>query len=47
MSTYDKLKDEDAMDAELKAAIQRGDSEQKQNAIIDAFTEPAPEGMAL
>jgi len=47
--TYDDLKNEDQLDKELKASIARGDSEAKQNAIIDAFTEPkpAPEGMAL
>ena len=47
--TYDDLKNEDALDRELKASIARGDSEQKQNAIIDAFTEPkpAPEGIIL
>ena len=49
MKSYDREKNEDQLDKELKASIARGDSEQKQNAIIDAFTEPkpAPEGMAL
>ena len=49
MKSYDREKNEDQLDKELKASIARGDSEQKQDAIIDAFTEtkPAPEGEIL
>ena len=47
--TYDNLKNEDALDRELKASIARGDLEAKQNAIIEKYEppKPAPEGIAL
>ena len=47
--SYDDEMAEIEFDKALKASIARGDSEQKQNAIIDAFTEPkpAPDGVAL
>jgi len=38
--TYDKLKDEDQLDRELKAALSRGDSEKKIDALIEQYEPP-------
>ncbi len=38
--SYDTLKTEEAMDRELKAAISRGDSEKKIDALIEQYEPP-------
>jgi len=47
--SYDNLKNEAEVDAALKAAIQRGDSEKKIDALLEQYEppKPAPEGIAL
>jgi len=47
--SYDNLKNEAEVDAALKAAIQRGDSEKKIDALLEQYEppKPTPEGIAL
>jgi len=47
--TYERIKREEERDRLLKESIRRGESEAKQDAIIEKYAEqkPKPEGVAL